>query len=52
MDDATAINPHIGSSFQDYLEAEGLRAEVDSAALRDLADWLIANEAKKPPRPR
>lgn len=41
MDDASRTNPHIGSSFDDFLEAEGLRAEVTSQATREVIAWLL-----------
>jgi hypothetical protein len=29
-------NPHIGSSFDDFLEAEGIAAEVTGQAVREI----------------
>lgn len=42
MDDTAGANPHIGSSFDDYLEGEGLRSEVTSRATRDVIAWLLS----------
>jgi hypothetical protein len=32
-------NPHIGSSFDDFLEQEGIRAEAESGALKRVIAW-------------
>ncbi len=34
-------NPHIGSSFDDFLEEEGILAEVNSMALKRVLAWQI-----------
>lgn len=33
---------HIGSSFDDFLEEEGIKAEVEAAALKRVIAWQIA----------
>ncbi|NEP56972.1 MAG: XRE family transcriptional regulator [Symploca sp. SIO2G7] len=35
------INPHIGSSFDDFLEEEGTIAEADAIALKGVLAWQI-----------
>ncbi|NER23911.1 MAG: XRE family transcriptional regulator [Symploca sp. SIO1C2] len=35
------INPHIGSSFDDFLEEEGTIAEADAIALKRVLAWQI-----------
>ncbi|WP_448573548.1 hypothetical protein [Trichothermofontia sp.] len=32
-------NPHVGSSFDDYLEAEGILAEVNAMANKEVLAW-------------
>ena len=34
-------NPHIGSSFDDFLEEQGIREEVDAIAARRVIAWQI-----------
>ncbi len=34
-------NPHVGSSFQDFLESEGIREEVDGLAQKRVLAWQI-----------
>jgi predicted XRE-type DNA-binding protein len=34
-------NPHIGSSFDDFLEEQGIREEVDAIAVRRVIAWQI-----------
>jgi DNA-binding Xre family transcriptional regulator len=42
-------NPHIGSSFDDFLEEEGILDEVEAVALKRLIAWQVqhAMEEKK-----
>ncbi len=43
-----AMNPvHSGSSFDDFLEEEGIRDEVESAAIKRVLAWQFAEEMKK-----
>jgi len=41
-----AVNP-TGSSFQDFLEQEGLRNEVEGAAIKRVLAWQFAQEMNK-----
>ncbi|HEX8392488.1 MAG TPA: helix-turn-helix transcriptional regulator [Longimicrobium sp.] len=34
-------NPHIGSSFEDFLEEQGIREEVDGLAQKRVLAWQI-----------
>ena len=34
-------NPHIGSSFDDFLEEQGIRDEVDAIAARRVIAWQL-----------
>jgi len=47
---------HSGSSFQDFLEEEGILEEVESAAIEQVRAWQKANQsnpdAPSPPFPR
>ncbi len=40
-------NPHIGSSFDDFLEEEGIRAEVEAVALKRVIAWQIQQAMKE-----
>jgi predicted XRE-type DNA-binding protein len=40
-------NPHIGSSFDDFLEEEGLSAEVEAVALKRVIAWQIEKAMKE-----
>jgi hypothetical protein len=40
-------NPHIGSSFDDFLEQEGIRAEAESGALKRVIAWQISQAMKE-----
>ena len=40
-------NPHIGSSFDSWLDQEGIREEVTSAAIKAVIARQLANEMKK-----
>jgi antitoxin HicB len=38
---------HSGSSFDDFLEEEGIRDEVESAAIKRVLAWQFAREMEK-----
>ena len=40
-------NPHIGSSFDSWLDEEGIRAEVTAAAIKSVIARQLAAEMKK-----
>src|SRR3979411_382500 len=40
-------NPHIGSSFESWLDQEGVRVEVTAGAIKSVVARQIANEMKK-----
>jgi antitoxin HicB len=40
-------NPHIGSSFERWLNAEGIRQEVTAAAIKAVIARQLAGEMKK-----
>lgn len=40
-------NPHIGSSFESWLDEEGIRAEVTAAAIKAVISLQLAAEMKK-----
>jgi predicted XRE-type DNA-binding protein len=40
-------NPHIGSSFESWLDQEGIREEVTSAAVKAVIALQLASEMKK-----
>ena len=40
-------NPHIGSSFESWLDAEGIRAEVTAAAVKAVISRQLAAEMQK-----
>jgi antitoxin HicB len=40
-------NPHIGSSFESWLEDAGIRAEVTAAAIKSVIARQLAGEMKK-----
>jgi len=39
--------PRIGSSFEDYLDAEGIRAEVTVLALKRVIAWQLRQEMER-----
>ena len=41
----TRNNPHIGSSFESWLDEEGIREEVTAAAIKAVAAHHLANRA-------
>ena len=43
----TRKNPHIGSSFESWLHAEGIRAEVTAAAVKAVISHQLAAEMQK-----
>ncbi|MBM4341392.1 MAG: Fis family transcriptional regulator [Deltaproteobacteria bacterium] len=40
-------NKHLGSSFDDFLEEEGLRAETEAAAIKRIIAYQIELEMKR-----
>lgn len=40
-------NPHVGSSFESWLDEEGLRKEVTAAAVKAVIALQLAREMKK-----
>lgn len=40
-------NPYLGSSFESWLDQEGIREEVTSAAIKAVIARQLANEMKK-----
>ena len=40
-------NPHIGSSFESWLDEEGLREEVTAAAIKSVIARQLTAEMKK-----
>jgi predicted XRE-type DNA-binding protein len=40
-------NPHIGSSFDDFLEEEGIAAEVTSQAVREVIAQLVVDHMEQ-----
>ena len=40
-------NPHIGSSFESWLEEQGIREEVTAAAIKAVIARQLADEMKK-----
>ena len=43
MSRAKEKNPHIGSSFDDFLQEEGIRSEATARAAREVIAWLVAS---------
>ncbi|NER97901.1 MAG: hypothetical protein F6J86_29335 [Symploca sp. SIO1B1] len=41
------INPHIGSSFDSFLEEEGTAADTDAIALKRVLAWQITQAMSK-----
>lgn len=39
-------NPHIGSSFESFLEEEGIAEEVNAAAIKRVLAWQITEAMK------
>jgi len=44
---ATRKNPHIGSSFESWLDEEGIREEVTAAAIKSVIARQFTSEMKK-----
>jgi len=42
-----AKNKYIGSDFDDFLEEEGIRGEVETVALKKVIAWQFLKEMKK-----
>jgi predicted transcriptional regulator len=43
----TRKNPHLGSSFESWLDQEGIRDDVTAAAIKAVVARQLANEMKK-----
>ena len=39
-------NPHMGSSFDDFLEGEGMLAEAQAEAIKRVLSWQLAEHLK------
>ena len=44
---ANGVGIHSGSSFEDYLEGEGIREEVESAAIKRVLAWQFEQEMER-----
>lgn len=44
---AATTNPHIGSSFESWLDEEGLREDVTAGAIKAVVARQLASEMKK-----
>ena len=42
-----STNPHWGSTLDDFLEEEGIREEVTTAAIKKVIAWQLGEEMKK-----
>lgn len=40
-------NPHVGSTFESWLDEQGIREEVTAAAIKEVIAAQLANEMKK-----
>ncbi len=40
-------NPHLGSSFESWLDEQGLREDITAAAIKAVVARQLANEMKK-----
>ena len=43
----TQRNPHSGSTFDSFLEKEGIREEVEAVAIKRVLAWQLQQEMKK-----
>lgn len=43
----TKKNPHVGSTFESWLEEEGIYEEVTTAAIKSVIAYQLAEEMKK-----
>jgi antitoxin HicB len=43
----TEANPHIGSTFESFLEEEGIADEVNAAAIKHVLAWQIEQAMKE-----
>ena len=43
MSRARKINPHLGSSLDEFLEAEGVRGEFEARAVKEVIAWQLQN---------
>ena len=42
-----STNPHWGSTLDDFLDEEGIREEVTTAAIKKVIAWQLGEEMKK-----
>jgi hypothetical protein len=42
-----STNPHWGSTLDDFLEEEGIREEVTTAAIKKVIAWQLGEEMRK-----
>ena len=47
MKKVASKNPHIGSSFDDFLECEGINAEVTNRAVREVIAYLVTEHMER-----
>ena len=40
-------NPHWGSTLEDFLDEEGIREEVTTAAIKNVIAWQLGEEMRK-----
>jgi antitoxin HicB len=43
MSKAKKINPHLGSSLDEFLETEGVRGEFEARAVKEVIAWQLQN---------
>ena len=43
MSKAKKANPHLGSSFDELLEAKGVRGEFEARAVKEVIAWQLQN---------
>ena len=43
MSRARKVNPHLGSSLDEFLEAEGVRGEFEARAVKEVIAWQLQN---------
>jgi hypothetical protein len=41
------VNDHIGSTFESFLDEQGIRREVDAAAIKRVAAWKLRQTVLK-----
>lgn len=45
--DTHAPNPHLGSSLDDFLDAEGVRGEFEARAVKEVIAWQLEQTMKE-----